>query len=49
MVTKQGDAKSVLTAFRGQCEGYVIKPIDKAQIIAQLLQLRITPTGSTSA
>jgi two-component system chemotaxis response regulator CheY len=41
MVTTQGDAKSVAAAFRGQCEGYVIKPIDKTQIIAQLVQLEI--------
>ncbi len=41
MVTTQGDAKSVAAAFRGQCEGYVIKPIDKAQIIAQLVQAGI--------
>ena len=49
MVTTQGDAKSVSAAFRGQCEGYVIKPIDKAQIIAQLVELGVTPTGTTSA
>jgi two-component system chemotaxis response regulator CheY len=43
MVTNRNDPKSVFTAFRGQCEGYIIKPLDRDQLAAQLADLKIVP------
>ena len=43
MVTNRNDPKSVFAAFRGQCEGYIIKPLDRSQLIAQLEELGIQP------
>lgn len=43
MVTSQDDAKNISAAFRGQCEGYIVKPIAEAQIVAQLAGLDIEP------
>jgi two-component system chemotaxis response regulator CheY len=43
MASVQDNPKSILSAFRGQCEGYLIKPLDPAQLIAQLTSLGIKP------
>jgi len=41
MVTTTSDPKSITAAFRSQCEGYIVKPIDEDQIKKQLGQLGI--------
>lgn len=28
MITTLGDGKSIMAAFKGQCDGYIVKPID---------------------
>ena len=32
------DSKNVMEAFRSQCDGYIVKPYDKAKIAAELEQ-----------
>lgn len=39
MTTALRDKDSVVTAFREQCDGYVVKPVDKASLIASLREL----------
>jgi two-component system chemotaxis response regulator CheY len=39
MTTSVGDMKSVLAAFKGLCDAYVTKPIDKAKLIGELRKL----------
>jgi len=41
MVTTRDDPENITTAFRRQCEGYIIKPIDEDQVKKQLGQLRM--------
>lgn len=40
MTTALSDKDNVLNAFRSQCEAYLIKPIDKNKIIAELKKLK---------
>jgi len=42
MVTALRDAESVLTAFRGQCEGYLTKPISKEKLYREIESLGLT-------
>ncbi len=54
MITALGDHRSIMEAFRSQCEGYVVKPIRKDKVIAQLKDLGIirgeeTPNRATAA
>jgi len=39
MTTALGDAKNVMQAFKGDCDAYIIKPIDKAKLIEELQKL----------
>ena len=39
MTTALGDSSNVLGAFKGGCEGYVVKPIDKQRLLAELRKL----------
>jgi len=39
MITALGDHRSIMEAFRSQCEGYVVKPIRKDKVINQLRDL----------
>ena len=39
MTSALGDPENVLAAFRNQCEGYLVKPIDKAKLLEQLRSL----------
>lgn len=41
MTTALSDKTNVLNAFRSQCEAYLIKPIDKGKIIAELKKLNL--------
>lgn len=39
MVTALGDTKNVFKAFNAQCEAYLVKPVDRDKLMAQLAQL----------
>jgi two-component system, chemotaxis family, chemotaxis protein CheY len=39
MTTALKDAKNVMTAFREMCDGYLVKPIDKAKLLKQMREL----------
>lgn len=39
MTTSVSDTKQVLEAFREQCDAYVVKPVDRGRLIAQLTSL----------
>ncbi|MCP4678870.1 MAG: response regulator [Deltaproteobacteria bacterium] len=41
MTTALSDRKNILKAFREQCDGYIVKPIDENRILKQLKELRI--------
>lgn len=41
MTTMLDDKDSVINAFREQCDAYLIKPIGKADLVAQLAQLAL--------
>jgi two-component system chemotaxis response regulator CheY len=41
MTTALSDFGNINTAFKNQCEGYIIKPIEKDKIINTLAELRI--------
>ena len=43
MTTALNAPDTIMTAFRSQCEGYLVKPIDRAKIAAQLGKLGFTP------
>ncbi|MGE4344789.1 MAG: response regulator [Geoalkalibacter sp.] len=36
MTTALGDGKTIMTAFKDQCDGYLVKPIDKAKLLKYL-------------
>ncbi len=36
MVTALGDNKNIINAFKAQCEGYIIKPIDHQKVLDKL-------------
>ncbi len=38
MTTALGDSENIRHAFRAQCEGYLVKPIDKDNLIAKLVE-----------
>jgi two-component system, chemotaxis family, chemotaxis protein CheY len=39
MITALGDSRSIMEAFRSQCEGYIVKPIRKDKVTAVLRML----------
>ena len=41
MTTALGDIKNMATAYRELCDGYLVKPIDKAKLIALLEELQV--------
>lgn len=44
MTTGLNAPESILAAFRSQCEGYLVKPIERAKLIAQLTSLGFSPS-----
>lgn len=42
MTTALDDSKNVLRAFRSQCEGYLVKPIDRKKLADRLESLGLT-------
>ena len=43
MTTSLNTPDTILTAFRSQCEGYLVKPIDRARLYAQLGTIGLKP------
>jgi two-component system, chemotaxis family, chemotaxis protein CheY len=43
MITALGDSKTVVTAFHQQCDGYLVKPVDKAKLLNHLRSLALIP------
>ncbi len=43
MATGLNAPDDILGAFRNQCEGYLIKPIERGRLVAQLTSLGFTP------
>lgn len=41
MFSALNDSKNVMTAFREACDGYVVKPIDRAKLLARLRELHL--------
>ena len=37
----RSDMKNVLSAFKGLCDGYVTKPVDKAKLMGELRKLAL--------
>jgi len=46
MTTALSDSKSLMHAFREQCEAYIVKPIRKEKLLEQLHLLGLVPPGS---
>lgn len=44
MTTALNAPETIVTAFRSQCEGYLVKPIDRARLTAQLSKLGFSPS-----
>jgi len=43
MTTALDSPENILSAFRSQCEGYLVKPIDRVKLTAQLSALGFSP------
>ena len=41
MTTALDDFENIRTAFLNQCEGYIVKPIDKDKVVKKLYELNI--------
>ncbi|MBN2714333.1 MAG: response regulator [Deltaproteobacteria bacterium] len=41
MITVMRDTKNIISAFKGQCDGYLIKPFDQSRLMDTLRQLRL--------
>ncbi len=38
MITALGDSENIMEAFKGQCEAYLVKPIDKEKLLKEIRQ-----------
>ena len=43
MTTSINGPETIMSAFRSQCEGYLVKPIEQAKLVAQLAGLGFVP------
>ncbi len=43
MITGVAKPETIFSAFRSQCDGYLVKPVDRARFVAQLGELELTP------
>lgn len=41
MTTALDDFENIKKAFKSQCEGYIVKPIDKDKIVNKLIELKL--------
>jgi two-component system chemotaxis response regulator CheY len=46
MTTALDDARSVLGAFQGECDAYLVKPFDRNLILTELGKLGLVPIGA---
>ena len=46
MTTARSDAKTIIGTFAGQCDGYLIKPLDPQQLLRQLRSLELIAPGA---
>ncbi len=44
ITTRLSDSRNVLKAFKGQCEAYLVKPIDRRSLIEKLKELDLVDT-----
>ncbi len=44
MTTGNGDAPSILKAFKEGCEAYIIKPLDREKLLSKIESLGLTRT-----
>ncbi|MCA1796127.1 MAG: hypothetical protein LC645_01050 [Geobacteraceae bacterium] len=44
MVSALDDPKNIVTAFKGLCDAYVVKLVDKAAMLKKLKEIGCTPT-----
>ncbi|MCP4603033.1 MAG: response regulator [Proteobacteria bacterium] len=49
MTTALGDKDNVMTAFREQCDGYLVKPIETAKLLSYLQKLNLLEVKDTDA
>jgi two-component system, chemotaxis family, chemotaxis protein CheY len=42
MTTVLDDRKNIMTAFRSQCDAYIVKPIEKEKVINEITKMGIT-------
>ncbi len=49
MTTSLGDRENVLSAFREQCDGYLLKPIDPSALMSKLRDLELIPREDSPA
>ncbi|MBN2644462.1 MAG: response regulator [Desulfuromonadaceae bacterium] len=43
MSTALGDGKTIMASFKAQCDGYLVKPIDKAKVLKYLEDFGLIP------
>jgi two-component system, chemotaxis family, chemotaxis protein CheY len=41
MTTALSDSKNILASFKGQCDFYLTKPVDKARLLEELRKLKL--------
>ena len=41
MITSLGDSRNILGSFNQQCDGYVVKPIEKNKLMAELARVGV--------
>ena len=41
MTTALDDSKNILASFKGQCDVYLTKPVDKAKLLGELRKLKL--------
>jgi len=49
MTTALGNYESIQSAFRGQCDGYLVKPLKMSRLLALLRNLDVIPRSASSA
>lgn len=47
MTSALQDAENVMGAFREQCDGYLVKPIEREKLIGLLIELKLIGNSST--
>lgn len=41
MTTSLGDGKSIMSAFKDQCDGYLVKPLEKVKLLKYLKEFNL--------